>query len=34
MKNKKNLLSVLLAAVLHCACAAGMLIVGANAGGE
>ena len=31
MKNKKSLLSVLLAAVLLCACVAGMLIVGAGA---
>ncbi len=34
MKNKKSLLSVLLAAVLLCACVAGMLIFGAQAEGE
>ncbi len=31
MKNKKNLLSVLLAAVLLCACVAGMLVTGVSA---
>ena len=34
MKNKKSLISVLLAAVLLCACAAGMLIFGAQAAQE
>ncbi len=34
MKNKKSLLSVLLAAVLLCACVAGMLIFSASAEGE
>ncbi len=34
MKNKKSLISVLLAAVLLCACAAGMLIFGAQAEGS
>ena len=33
MKNKKSLLSVLLAAVLLCACVAGMLVFGAGAEG-